>query len=121
MARSIKKLFGGRYAVLEDGVQVGEAFAGPGARLRAMAAAENPPLPSRPKSDPDAAYRDRMYRDLAKPINEEMAELRAILAKRRDADEVAIIARLLEPILKAGKQAGRRERMRFILPAKAAA
>ena len=67
-----------------------------------------------------AAMTDREYQRwldqcIDKPINEEAAEIQAILAKRRDEDEVQILMRIIGPALKAGKQATRRER-RMVRP-----
>lgn len=103
----------GRWSVYEDGVKV----AGPMTKDQAEARILAPPAP---QQDRGAAYLARMAADLNKPFQEEFAEIRALLAKRHDEDETNIIMRQIEPIIKSGKQAGRRERRSFVIPAKAA-
>lgn len=116
--RSVKHLGFGRYVVLEDGAPVGDPFTGNGAKERAHELARNPPpKPSvRSALEGDRAYWAKVNADLGKPLAEEEAELKAILAKRRDEDEVKIILEQLRPILKAGKQARRRGRRMHVLP-----
>jgi hypothetical protein len=51
---------------------------------------------------------------MRKPLDEEEAELRALLEKRRKPDEVDYLMRTLRPILLAGIDGARRERGRVI-------
>ena len=117
----------GKWVVEEDGERIAGPFTGPDAKARAddfaAARVESPPPEPKTKVDGNRAYIEKMNADLRKPVDEELAEIKALLLKRRDEDETAIILRLLDPILRAGKQAGRRERMRFrfALPPAAAA
>lgn len=114
MALTKKHLGFGKWAVYEDGQKV----AGPMTKDEAEARVLAPP--AKPKSDRGQEYLARMNADLNKPVAEEMREIRTLLRKRHDEDETSIIMRQIEPIVKAGRQAGRRERMRFMVPAKAA-
>lgn len=82
----------------------------------ASTTAAPPASPVRQPVNRDKEYQARMAADLARPLNEEMSEIRAVLAKRRDEDEVNILMQIFAPALKAGKQAVRRERRHVIPP-----
>lgn len=119
--RTLKNKGRGRYDVLDDAGRVVKG----GADLERSAAVEviNTPPPAKTRAEQiaeDRAYQRQLDADLAKPLREEMDEIRKVLAKRRDADEVRMLAGVIEPILKSGKQALRRERRSrmIILPAK---
>lgn len=122
MARSVKRGFGGQYSVLEDGVTVGEPFTGLGAKARAEEFAHNPPQTSTVKAaklsalQGDRAYWASVNEALGKPLLEEEAELKAVLSKRRDEDEVKMLLDIFRAPLKAGKQARRRGRRVHMLP-----
>lgn len=70
----------------------------------------------------DRKHQKEIDEAITAPLREELAEIRAVLARRRDADEVRILTAAFEPMLKAGKQAMRRERRArtIIVPAKPA-
>jgi len=103
----------GKWAVYEDGVLIAEKLTKEQAEARVTAP------PARPKGDRGAEYLAKMNADLARPFQEELAEIRKLIAKRHDEDETNIIMRQIEPIIKSGKQAGRRERRSYVIPAHA--
>lgn len=111
MALTKKHIGHGKWAVYDGGVKI----AGPLEREDAEARVLAPPVA--PKGDRGKEYLARMNADLGKPFAEEMAEIRALLSRRHDEDETNIIMRQIEPIVKSGRQAGRRERMRFMVQA----
>lgn len=121
MARSVKRGFGGKYLVLEDGSPVGEPFSGPGAKERAEDFARNPPPPKVNPVVSERAYWAQVNAVLAKPVTEEMAEHQAVFAKYHDAETVRLLMSILEPHVRAGKQARRRARRMHLLPAAQAA
>lgn len=77
------------------------------------------PAPS-PKMT-DRAYVQRMYADLRRPLDEEAAEIEAVLLKRRDKAAAAAIMRMIRPFLKSGKRARAARRRPQVLPAATAA
>src|SRR3990167_9179391 len=108
----------GQYEVLDD---AGRVVAGPMPKDKAVAFLDAPPVRKGQMTkaeilESDRAYQRKVEADLAKPLNEELAELRNLLAKRRDQDEVEILIRAFQPILKAGKQGVRRERRYMLIP-----
>lgn len=58
---------------------------------------------------------------LRKPLDEEQAEIKALLEKRRKPDEVEYLMRTFAPILAAGLEGARRERNQFIQVRRSAA
>lgn len=125
MAYRIKRQFAGRFVVLtEDDEQV----FGPDTHAAASAWIEQrtgTPLAAAPSAPANEAPTPQQLRDwdrklneqLRIPLTEEEAELRAVLLKRRDEDTVEYILREMKTLLLAGKEAGRRERPRYIHPA----
>jgi len=69
----------------------------------------------RPARDKDKAWQAHVDAVTRRPVEQDLAEIRPILMKRHDADEVEVLLRGIEPVLKAGKQGVRRER-RYLLP-----
>lgn len=120
----LKRVFAGKFIVVTGD---DEQVFGPDSRAAAMAwveerggsvAASQPAAVSDGSATP-AQLREwdrKLQADLAKPISEEEAELRAVLLKRRDPDTAELILRQMRPILLAGKEAGRRERPTFLRP-----
>lgn len=114
---TLRHLGFGKYAVIGDGNAV--LHPGPMTKEEAKTWIADRPVAIQ-ASAKKAAMTDREYQRwldecINQPINEEAAEIQAILAKRRDEDEVAILMRVIGPALKAGKQATRRER-RMVRP-----
>lgn len=116
MALTRRHIGFGKWIVEDNGVKV----AGPMKKEDAEAAILSPPTPAA-KANRDKEYKARMEADLKKPLDEEMKAIEAVLRERRDEDEVSIILRAIEPVLKAGKQARRRERLYVLPPQQAAA
>ena len=116
---TLRHLGFGKYAVIGDG----NAVLHPGPMTKEEAKqwiADRPQSPSVQVAAKKAAMTDREYQRwlddcINRPIGEEAAEIQAVLAKRRDEDEVQILMRIIAPALKAGKQASRRER-RMVRP-----
>jgi hypothetical protein len=124
MARTKRHIGFGKWVGEEDGVRKAGPFTGSDAKQQAEAWVLEPsPQPKSGKSEfeRNREYWEKANADLNLPIDAEMTRMRAALDPSRDEDEKNIIMRQIEPILKAGKQAGRRERMRFMLPAAAPA
>lgn len=119
MARSVKHQGFGRYIVLADGAPVGQPFTGPGAKERAEEFARNPPPPKVNPVVSERAYWAQVNAVLAKPVSEEMIEHQAVFAKYHDAETVRLLMSILEPHVRAGKQARRRARRMHLLPAAA--
>lgn len=120
MARAKRHIGFGKWVVEDDGKRV----FGPVTKEQAEAwieAERSKPGDAMTVLEKSRAYIERMNADLARPFAEERAELREVLLKRRDADETELLLRLFEPMLKAGKQAARRERVRYLRPAPKAA
>lgn len=112
MALTKRHVGHGKFVVEEDGKRI----AGPVTKEQAEARIVAPPIPPKPAIDPDKAFALKVAADLRRPLEEESVEIRAVLAKRRNDDEVRIIMQAIEPSLKAGSQAGRRERIHFLPP-----
>lgn len=115
--RSVKRGFGGSFTVLEDGVQIGDVFKGPGAKERAEALAQAEPAVKVNAVADEREYWARVNAVLGAPVAAEMAEHKAVFAKYHDADTVRLLMSILEPAVKAGKQARRRGRRANLLPA----
>jgi len=118
----LKRQFAGKFVVMSaDDEQV----FGPATHAEAQAwiaeregAAPAAPAPAATGDAPTARQLrewDRKVDEALKaPLIEEEAELRALLAKRRKDDEVDYLVRQIKPLLAAGLEGGRRERIRFI-------
>lgn len=118
MGRSIKRGFAGSYTVLEDGVQVGDVFKGPGAKERAEEFAKEAPSPKKVNDAvAEREYWAKVNAVIGAPVSAEMAEHKAIFAKYHDAETVRLLMSVLEPHVRAGKQARRRQRRAQLLPA----
>jgi len=70
----------------------------------------------------DKEYQARLAADLNAPIKRKLEGIRRVLSGEGcDEDEIAILMRVIEPAIRAGKQAGRRERKHMVPPAMPAA
>lgn len=124
----LKKLFAGKFCVMSDGTADAEQVYGPATMAECqswIAEREGSPQPaaaSAPSDEMDEATLRRKEREWAKkvaadlkvPLDEEMAELRALLRKRRTEDETDYLIRTMQPLLAAGLEGARRERKQFI-------
>lgn len=129
MSYRLTKLFAGKFCVMSDGTADAEQVYGPATKADCQAwLAEREGSPqiaaasAGPSEELDAATQRRKERewaakvaaDLRKPLDEEMAELRALLLKRRSEDETDYFIRTFQPLLAAGLEGARRERKQFI-------
>lgn len=129
MSYRLKKLFAGKFCVMAGAGEDSEQVFGPDSHAACqawIADREGSPLPAAasalPEGEVDEITARRKEREwakkvdeaLKKPLGEEEAELRALLAKRRKPDEVDYLMRTFKPLLAAGLEGARRERKQFI-------
>jgi hypothetical protein len=118
----LKRAFGGKFVVMSDG---DEQVFGPASMADCqawVAEREGSPQPaaaSAPNDEAEARRREREWakivdRTLRQPLDEEEAELRALLSKRRNEDEVDYLMRTMRPHLQSGLDGARRERGKHI-------
>jgi hypothetical protein len=122
-AYTLKRAFAGKFVVMTGAGEDAEQVFGPVPRAEALAwvaEREGPapasPVASGPGEEPTPAqlraWSRKVATDLQKPRDEEEAELRAVLLKRRSEDETDYLLRQMKPLLAAGLEGGRRERHR---------
>lgn len=135
MSYRLKKLFAGKFCVMSDGTADAEQVYGPATMAECqawVAEREGSPQPaaaSAPADEMDEATARRKERewakkvasDLKKPLDDELAEIKAVLKKRRTEDEVDHFVRVFGPLLATGIEGARRERHKFIQPVRSAA
>lgn len=124
---TLHRVFQGKFVVMDaDDAQV----FGPDTKAAATAFIQEREgaAPAAPSAAPEEEISDaerrrrieewdrKLTAQLRVPLSEEEAEIRAILAKRRKEDEVEFLMRQFLPMLAAGIEGGRRERVRFLRP-----
>lgn len=117
---SLKRAFAGKFVVMTDDE---EQVFGPDSKAacEGFIAAKDPPAAADKPKLTLQAWDRKLTEDMKRPLSDEEAEIKAILAKRRSGDEVEFLLRQIKPLLVAGLQGGRRERLRFVRPAVKAA
>lgn len=124
MALKLKRAFGGKFVVMAPG---DEQVFGPDSMANCqawVAEREGSPQPAAasashntdeaPSRERERAWAKHVDDTLKAPLDEEEAELRALLEKRRNEDEVEYLIRTFRPHLKAGIEGARRERGKVI-------
>ncbi len=119
MAIAKRHLGHGTWVVERDGVRVAGPMSKEAAESKATELATSPVPATKPASAASPRFKtEREYQRwlsdcINQPLNDEHRELVALLSKRRDEDEVRILMQQFAPMLKAGKEAGRRERVKY--------
>ena len=121
MSRAIKHVGFGKWVVLEAGEKIAGPFDKAQAQAFATEQSSKPTTEVVSEKERERAYLARMNADLRADRDRKCGKVRAALSEDFDADTVSTMMRQIEPIIVAGKEAGRRERFRYIAPVKAAA